>query len=259
MFYSGSMIVLPYASRLSIMQRTCDRIGQVDLTTSTCRFGGRGERGTGGRSVGVDHIPSAGGGVPWEWRGPEQSGGPEAAARSRRRRRAEPRKSGRRMRRTEPSQSGHRMRRTRARTTVHESRFCLFARSGENPYTLPLGRDSDRDRDRGVAGCITGTREVHERGATSGCPPSRTARTHDRGGHDLAVRRKEPRTASPEPCRPARARQSMPPRIDCAARARYPLFPFHPWQPRFAFASLLFSSLRCERYEREKQSSPRCV
>lgn len=97
--------LLPYASRLSIMQRTCDRIGQVDLTTSTCRFGEGGERD--GRSVGVDHIPSAGGGVPWEWRGPEQSGGPEEAARSRRRRRAEPRQSGRRMRRTEPSQSGH--------------------------------------------------------------------------------------------------------------------------------------------------------
>jgi hypothetical protein len=63
--------LLPYASRLSIMQRTCDRIGQVDLTTSTCRFGGRGERD--GRSVGVDHIPSAvgvaGPGAEWWPRG----------------------------------------------------------------------------------------------------------------------------------------------------------------------------------------------
>lgn len=244
--------LLPYASRLSIMQRTCDRIGQVDLTTSTCRFGGRGERD--GRSVGVDHIPSAGGGVPWEWRGPEQSGGPEAAARSRRRRRAEPRQSGRRMRRTEPSQSGHH----------HCSRkqvlfVCSFR--GEPVHATSWPRPRPRPWRGRLHHWHTGSARcwLHERGATSGCPPSRTARTHDRGGHDLAVRRKEPRTASPEPCRPARARQSMPPRIDCAARARYPLFPFHPWQPRFAFASLLFSSLRCERYEREKQSSPRCV
>lgn len=235
------------------MQRTCDRIGQVDLTTSTCRFGGRGERD--GRSVGVDHIPSAGGGVPWEWRGPEQSGGPEAAARSRRRRRAEPRQSGRRMRRTEPSQSGHH----------HCSRkqvlfVCSFR--GEPVHATSWPRPRPRPWRGRLHHWHTGSARcwLHERGdETSGCPPSRTARTHDRGGHDLAVRRKEPRTASPEPCRPARARQSMPPRIDCAARARYPLFPFHPWQPRFAFASLLFSSLRCERDEREKQSSPRCV
>lgn len=230
--------LLPYASRLSIMQRTCDRIGQVDLTTSTCRFGGRGERD--GRSVGVDHIPSAGGGVPWEWRGPEQSGGPEAAARSRRRRRAEPRQSGRRMRRTEPSQSGHH----------HCSRkqvlfVCSFR--GEPVHATSWPRPRPRPWRGRLHHWHTGSARcwLHERGdETSGCPPSRTARTHDRGGHDLAVRRKEPRTASPEPCRPARARQSMPPRIDCAARARYPLFPFHPWQPRFAFASLLFSSMR---------------
>lgn len=242
--------LLPYASRLSIMQRTCDRIGQVDLTTSTCRFGAEeGERGTVGRSeLTIFPVPAVG------CRG---SGGARSRVVAQRRPHARvvvvARSRGR-----AAAACVARSRARAATTTVHESRFCLFARSGENPYTLPLGRD----RDRGVAGCITGTREVHAAGCTSGGRrvgvrrPGRRARTIEAVTISPCGARSQGPQVRSRAARPVRGSQC--PQELTAPRVlaiRY----FHSTHGSHASPSLLFSSLRCERYEREKQSSPRCV
>jgi hypothetical protein len=245
--------LLPYASRLSIMQRTCDRIGQVDLTTSTCRFGAEeGERGTVGRSeLTIFPVPAVG------CRG---SGGARCRVVAQRRPHARvvvvARSRGR-----AAAACVARSRARAATTTVHESRFCLFARSGENPYTLPLGRDHDRDR--GVAGCITGTREVHAAGCTSGGRrvgvrrPGRRARTIEAVTISPCGARSQGPQDRSRAARPVRSSQC--PQELTAPRVlaiRY----FHSTHGSHASPSLLFSSLLSDASEmRERNRAPRGV